>query len=550
MSVTHTPVETLLQRARATPGAPWLHQSINGYWGAYTYQDCADQVMRMANALQGLGYPKGSVIGIGGRNTAHWFLADLAINAAGYVSVGLYPQQATEHTRYIVEHCEAKAVIVGPLMDAKSFMDGIPAGVTTIRMPYPDAPPCQLEWDAMVKITGPLKRAEDRPADALTTLVYTSGTTGHPKGVMLNWNNARFTIEGLLKTMPAKGQEVFFSYLPLAHMFERGAIEFSSLYLGAEIHFLEHLEKLPAQLAQVRPTRFFGVPLVYTRIQAGILKKMPQEKLDKLLKIPVVSGLVKSKIKKTIGLDRAWMVVSGAAPMPRPLIEWFARLDIQILQGYGMTENCIYATVSTPKANKIGAVGKALPGANMKINDQGEILFNHPGVMMGYYKEPEKTRETMTDDGYLRTGDKGHVDEDGYLFITGRVKDIFKTMKGKYVAPAPIEGALARNTDIEQLCFVGSELKQPIMLVSLSDAGRAKPKVEVEAGLITDMEAVNATLEPHEAIGKIVVVKDTWTIDNHLMTPTMKVKRNEIEKRYGALIRAEGETRNAVSWEG
>ena len=349
--------------------------------------------------------------------------------------------------------------------------------------------------------------------------------------------------------MPAKGQEVFFSYLPLAHMFERGAIEFSSLYLGAEIHFLEHLEKLPEQLAFVRPTRFFGVPLVYTRIQAGILKRMPQEKLDRLLKIPVLSSLVKSKIKKAIGLDRAWMVVSGAAPMPRPLLEWFEKLDLQILQGYGMTENSIYATVSTPKANRIGAVGREMPDANMKISEEGEILFKHAGVMQGYYKEPEKTRDTFTADGYLRTGDKGHVDADGYLFITGRVKDIFKTMKGKYVAPAPIEGALARNTDIDQLCFTGSELKQPIMLVSLSDAGRAKSREQVEQGLVADMDAVNATLEPHEAIGKIVVVKDAWTIDNNLMTPTMKVKRNEIEKRYGELIRKEGETRNKVSWE-
>ena len=544
-----TPVETLLQRAKKTPDDPWLHQSINGHWGSYSYAECADKVMRMATALQAQGWPKGSVVAIAGRNTAHWFLADLAINAAGYVSVGLYPKQSAEHTRYIVEHSEAKAVIVGPMMDADEFMGALPHGLLTIRMPYPDAPPCQLEWETLEARHGRLLRPEERPSDALVTLVYTSGTTGNPKGVMLSWDNARFTIEGMLKVMPAKGQEVFFSYLPLAHMFERGAIEFSSLYLGAEIHFLEHLEKLPEQLAFVRPTRFFGVPLVYTRIQAGILKRMPQEKLDRLLKIPVLSSLVKSKIKKAIGLDRAWMVVSGAAPMPRPLLEWFEKLDLQILQGYGMTENSIYATVSTPKANRIGAVGREMPDANMKISEEGEILFKHAGVMQGYYKEPEKTRDTFTADGYLRTGDKGHVDADGYLFITGRVKDIFKTMKGKYVAPAPIEGALARNTDIDQLCFTGSELKQPIMLVSLSDAGRAKSREQVEQGLVADMDAVNATLEPHEAIGKIVVVKDAWTIDNNLMTPTMKVKRNEIEKRYGELIRKEGETRNKVSWE-
>ena len=549
MLATQPPVETLLLRAAETPNAPWLHQSIGGVWRAWTYREVADQVMRMAASIQQLGLPKGAAIGIGGRNTAHWFMADLAIAAAGCISVGLYPKQSAEHLRYILAHCEAKAVIVGPMMEPEEFMDVLPPELITIRMPYPDAPPCQLEWDALIANVTPLAEPVARGAQDLTTLVYTSGTTGHPKGVMINWANAQFTIDGLIKCMPPKKEEIFFSYLPLAHMFERGAVEFSSLYLGAQIYFLEHLEKLPEQLAFVRPTRFFGVPLVYTRIQAGVLKKMPQEKLDKLLSIPLLSSLIKRKIKKAIGLDRAWLIFSGAAPMPTALIQWFAKLDIQILQGYGMTENSIYASANLPHANRIGSVGREQPGANTRIAADGEIQYQHPGVMAGYYKEPEKTRETFTEDGYLRTGDKGRLDADGYLYITGRTKDIFKTMKGKYVAPAPIEGALARNTDIEQLCFVGSELKQPIMLVSLSEIGRNKPREEAERGLIAEMEAVNATLEPHEAIAKIVVVKDPWTIDNNLMTPTMKVKRNEIEKQYHALITKEGSTRGKVSWE-
>lgn len=549
MLATQTPVETLLLRAQETPNWPWLHQSIDGVWRAWTYKEVAEQVMRMASAIRNLGIPQGAAVGIGGRNTAHWFMADLAISAAGCISVGLYPKQSAEHLKYILAHCEAKAVIVGPMMEPAEFMDALPPELITIRMPYPDAPPCQHEWDRLTAAVTPLAKPIVRGPEELITLVYTSGTTGYPKGVMLNWKNAQFTIDGLLKQMPARGQEIFFSYLPLAHMFERGAVEFSSLYLGAQIYFLEHLEKLPEQLAFVRPTRFFGVPLVYTRIQAGILKKMPQEKLDKLLKIPLLSGLIKKKIKRAIGLDRAWMTVSGAAPMPKPLIEWFAKLGINVLQGYGMTENSIYASVNTPTANRIGSVGREMPGANTRIAADGEIQYKHAGVMTGYYKEPEKTRETFTEDGYLRTGDKGALDADGYLYITGRTKDIFKTMKGKYVAPAPIEGAMARNTDIDQLCFVGSELKQPIMLVSLNEAGRNKPREVIEQDLIADMEAVNGPLEPHEAIGKIVVVKDIWTIDNNLMTPTMKVKRNEIEKRYHALIAKEGETRNKVSWE-
>ena len=542
------PIQRLQAQVEAMPDAPWLHQSINSVWRAYSYKEVLDQVLRMAEAIGKLGIEKGSAIAISGRNTAHWIMADLAITAAGCVSVGLYPKQSQEHTRYILGHCEAKAVFVGPMMDPEEFMTALPESIARIRFPYPDAPPCALEWDRLIAQHEPIKKPHSPAPGELLTLVYTSGTTGYPKGVMITWRNAAFTIEGLLKVLPPKKEEIFFSYLPLAHMFERGAIGFSSLYLNAQVYFLEHLEKLAEQLAFVRPTRFFGVPLVYTRIQAGILKKMPQEKLDKLLRIPIISSIVKNKIKRGVGLDRAWMVVSGAAPLPRALINWFAKLDIDVLQGYGMTENSIYATFNTPWANKPGTVGKQMPGANMKLSESGEILFKHPGVMAGYYKEPQKTEETFTEDGYLRTGDKGSIDADGYLSITGRVKDIFKTMKGKYVAPAPIEGALARNTDIEQLCFVGSELKQPIMLITLSEAGRKKPRAEVEEGLIAEMTAVNATLEAHEEIGKIVVVNEAWTIDNGLMTPTMKVKRPQVEGRYKELIAAEGEKRNKVSW--
>ncbi|MDP3857858.1 MAG: AMP-binding protein [Stagnimonas sp.] len=550
MLAAQNPIERLLVRAAETPDAPWLYQSINGVWSALSYSQIADQVLRMAAAIQAQGIAPGSAIGIGGRNTAHWVMADLAISAAGCVSVGLYPKQSVDHLQYILKHCEAKLVFVGPMIDAQEFMDALPPELPTIGFPYPDAPKCKLDWSRLVEQHAPLAKPTPPGPDDLMTLVYTSGTTGYPKGVMLSWRNAQFTVEGLLKAMPPRREEIFFSYLPLAHMFERGAVEISSLYLGAKIYFLEHLEKLPEQLAFVRPTRFFGVPLVYTRIQAGILRKMPQEKLDRLVGIPLIGSLVKRKLKKAIGLDRARYIFSGAAPMPKPLLEWFDKLGIQVLQGYGMTENSIYASANTPSANRIGSVGREMPGASTKISESGEILYKHPGVMLGYYKEPEKTKETFTEDGYLRTGDKGQLDADGYLYITGRVKDIFKTMKGKYVAPAPIEGALARNTDIDQLCFVGSELKQPIMLVSLNDAGKKKPRGDIEAGLIADMEAVNANLEPHEAIGKIVVVKDPWSIDNGLMTPTMKVKRPQVEQRYCDLIRKEGETRSKVAWEG
>ncbi len=544
------PIETLLQWAKERPNQIWLNQPINDVWTKYTWAECEAQVRSMATALRNLGLPPGARIAISGRNTAHWFLADMAISMAGYISVGLYPKQACEAVKFIFEHSETKAVFVGPMPDPQEFMDTLPKGVITIAMPYPDVPACDKNWNDLVRASEPFAGYQAPDPKSLVTLIYTSGTTGNPKGVMITGENMMFAANGLVKAMPAQGHERFFSYLPLAHAFERGAVELASIYFGAEVFFLENLEKLAEQLKQVAPTRFFGVPLVYGRIQTGVLKKMPQAKLDRLLKIPLLSSLIKKKIKAGVGLQNARYLFAGAAPMPIPLMNWFEKLGITVLQGYGMTENNIYATANLPKANRIGSVGRAMPGADMRIAEDGEIQYKHAGVTTGYYKDPEKTAELFTEDGWLRTGDKGRIDEDGYLYITGRTKDIFKTLKGKYVAPAPIEGALSRNTDIDQLCFVGTGLKQPIMVITLTEPGQKKPRPEVEKGLIADMAAVNETLEPHEQIAKIVVAKDAWTIENSIMTPTMKVKRNEVEKRYLSLLEScAGDVKTKVVWE-
>jgi long-chain acyl-CoA synthetase len=545
---TRNPVEMLLHWEQERPTQPWLFQPLHGEWQGITWGQAADQVRRIASALKAR-YAPGTAIAISGRNTAHWFMADLAIAMAGCISVGLYPKQSTDAVKYILNHCEAKALFVGPSMDLEEFLGAVPAGIDRISFPYPDVPKGDLAWDELVQSHEPMNGYAAPDPKELWTLIYTSGTTGNPKGVMITGENLSFAAGGLMKAMPAQGQERFFSYLPLAHAFERGALEVASIYFGAEVYFLEHIEKLAEQLKEVAPTRFFGVPLVYGRIQTGVLKKMPQQKLDRLLKLPIISGIVKRKIKQGAGLQNARYLFVGAAPMPIPLLNWFQKLGITVLQGYGMTENNIYATANLPGANRIGSVGRPMPGANMKLSEEGEILFKHPGVMAGYYKEPEKTRETFTADGYLRTGDKGKVDADGYLYITGRVKDIFKTLKGKYVAPGPIEGAMARNTDIDQMCFVGTGLKQPIMVVTLLPDAWKKPREAVGKQLVADMEEVNKTLEPHEEIAKILVVKETWTIDNNMMTPTMKVKRNMVEEKYMPLIQKEAETRSKLAWE-
>ncbi|HEX2531844.1 MAG TPA: AMP-binding protein [Burkholderiaceae bacterium] len=549
MDVEKYPVQMLLHWASLQPHMPWLFQPVDGKWHSTTWAQAADQVARMAAALQSMGWEPGSRICISGRNTAHWFLADLAIAMAGHVSVGLYPRQSAENTRYIVEHSEAKAVFLGPMPEPDGFLKALPQGVRTIAFPYREAPSGELQWNDLIARHAPLSAYDAPSSDALMTLVYTSGTTGSPKGVMLTYGNMIFTVHGALAVVPPEPGERYFSYMPLAHAFERIAVEMGSFYTGAEVHFLENVDKLAEQLPQVAPTRFFGVPLVYSRIQAGVLKKVPQEKLDSLMAIPLVRGLIRRKIRKGIGLHNSRLCVVGAAPMPVPLMEWFRKIGIDICQGYGMTEASVYPTACLPWQNRVGSVGKPLPDSGFKLADDGEILFRHGGLMAGYYKAPELTAAAFTEDGYLRTGDKGRVDEDGFLYITGRVKDIFKTTKGKYVAPAPIECALARNTNIDQLLFIGSGLTQPIMLVTLAEDARRKPKDQLEQELLADMVLVNAALEPHERIAKCVILKDGWSIENGLLTPTMKVRRSEVEKRYGALIERETETRNAISWE-
>ncbi|HCW06190.1 MAG TPA: AMP-dependent synthetase, partial [Cytophagales bacterium] len=318
-------------------------------------------------------------------------------------------------------------------------------------------------------------------------------------------------------------------FLPLCHIAERHLTEVLGCATGASISFVESLETFARDLGSVQPNLFFGVPRIWSRFQEKILEKMPQQKLDRLFKIPFLNKIVKKKIVKKLGLSQSLINASGAAPMPVALLKWLNELGIKIHEIYGMTENCALSHGNQEEV-RYGTVGKVMPSVQAKFSEEGEILTRHESLMMGYYKEPTMTAEAFTADGFLKTGDLGSMDKDGFVTITGRVKDQFKTDKGKYVSPSPMELRLSKNTDIGHVCVVGVGIPQPIALINLSESGKLKSREQLIKSLSSTIIEVNNTVEDYEKLKKAVIMKDEWTIANGLMTPTLKTKRNEIEK--------------------
>ena len=516
------------------PDAVWLRQPVAGVWHDFTWRQVDDQARRLASALLALGCVPGDRVALLAKNCAEWFISDLAIQLAGLISVPLYPLQAPEQIAYVLEHADCKVILVGKLDEPDKLATGIAPHITRIAMPYPTMPTAH-DWHSLLARHAPLAGTREQQADELLSILYTSGTTGAPKGVMLSAGAMARSAAWATGELGIGPGDQFFSYLPLSHAAERFLVQFNSLYSGAPVAFVESLETFTSDLRHVRPTVFFSVPRLWTRFQQGVLEKLPQSRLDRLLGIPLLGWLVARKIRQGLGLDRARILVSGAAAISTGLLEWYRRIGLTICEGYGMTEHFAYGCFNRPGQVRLGSVGRPMPSLEVRIAEDGEILLRSQTLMQGYYLDPEKTAETLRD-GWLHTGDKGAVDGDGYLRITGRVKDIFKTSKGKYVAPAPIEGEIAKCQWVEQVCLMGSNLDQPLALIELSPAARQQPREQVAADLQTHLAVLNSRLEPHERISHFVLVREPWTVDNGCMTPTMKIRRNVLEARHAELI--------------
>jgi long-chain acyl-CoA synthetase len=525
-----------------------------------TWQQAGDEARRVASWLKSLGathgWPAGSTVAILGKNSAHWILADLAIWMAGYVSVPIYPTFNSQALRFILEHSEARVCFVGKLDEVGALQDGVPAGVTLISLPLSPESLNATPWESLISTNPALPGEPARDGEELCTIIYTSGTTGNPKGVMHKFNAMAWGLKSATSagrvSMDSSNQ--LLSYLPLAHVAERMLIEQGALMYGSHIFFAESLDTFVQDLQRAQPTVFFSVPRLWVKFQQGVHGKFPPKKLNFLLGLPIIGGIVRKKILKGLGLGNCQIAAGGAAPMPPDVLRWYRDLGLDLIEVYGMTENCGVSHGTLPGTFKPGTVGLPYSGVETRIDaETGEIQMRAPCLMIGYYKDPVQTAATFTLDGWLKTGDKGVVNADGCLKITGRVKDIFKTSKGKYVAPAPVEDLLVTNPDIEACAVTGANFAQPFAVVMLSAdaqtrANTAQGKAAIIESFTAHLKAVNAQLDAHEKLDFIAVVATTWSPENGFVTPTFKVKRNKVEEAYGGQYAAWSMQHKPVVW--
>ena len=544
LSMNDAAIPTLIERfyhwEKTTPEKVFLRQPKGDQWDEMTFKDAGREARKMVTAL----------------NCDYWILADLAIMIGGYVSVPFYSSLPGDQLAEVIRLGDLKAIFIGKLDHwDDGHVQAVSSGLTAIKFPHYDGNAvvtAGLDWKDLTDGQAPYGEDFAPGLDDLWTIKFTSGTTGTPKGVMhvhrspamIMINEEKENWIGIFDIDEPR----FFSFLPLNHVGERIAVELPAIWLGGTISFAESLGSFVANIRDTQPTSIFAVPRIWTNFYLGVIKQIPEKRLNLLLSIPGVSGVLRRKLRTGLGLRDIQIAGTGAAITPAFIKNFYKKLGIHLVEAYGMTEVCGSMTNSPMHDAPMDSVGKAIPGGAVKIDpDSGEVLMSSPYMMTGYYKNPEKTAEVLQD-GWLQSGDRGTLDENGFLRIVGRVKDAFKTAKGSYVTPNPLEEVLSKNDFVEQVCVVGLGIPQPIALYNLSEIGRSADRSEVETALMSDIRSLNEKRAKYEHISTAVIQSETWSQDNDFLTPTLKVKRFNLDSAYGEQYLEWHECSDKVVW--
>jgi len=573
--------------------AEHLKSKVDGQWRPWSSDAVRTAVEELSMGLRGLGVEKGDSVAILSENRPEWALADLASLTAGAVDVPIYSTLTAAQVKYILEDSQAKVAFVSNVLQARKLAEvrrQLPQLRHLIRMAEgPDFPGGFLSLTE-VRQNGRQAlgadpqavrtRAAEVKADDLATLIYTSGTTGDPKGVMLMHSNIVSNVTAARQVFNVfDADDVALSFLPLCHIFERMAGYYMMLDVGATIAYAESVEAVPANMAEVRPTVMCSVPRLYEKMYARVLEKVagdpPKRQkvfrwaisvgrelfrnrsarttapLGTRLKGLVADKLVFGKIRARTG-GRLKLFVSGGAPLSREINEFFGAVGLQILEGYGLTETSPVITCNRPDRFKPGTVGLPLPGVEVKIAEDGEILTRGPHVMKGYYNKPQATAESIDAEGWFRTGDVGVIDGEGFLTITDRKKDLIVTSGGKNIAPQPIENVLKSSPLIAEVVMIGDRRNFPSALVvpnfeTLEKWARekgipfaAREELVERPDVVALYEQAIRELTPHlaqfERIKKVALLTREFTLEAGELTPTLKVKRRVIEQKYKDVI--------------
>lgn len=559
MPLEQPPLESIVERfyfwERSTPQHAFLRQPTGDEWHTYSFAEVGEQARRMCAYLRAIGLQPGDHIGLLSKNCAHWIIADLAIMMGGFVSVPYYPSLPKEALRQVIELSDIKCLFVGKLEEFDARKEAIDENLKVIRFPeYASAERIDIgvAWDEAIAEHDPISGTPAPDLDALWTIKFTSGTTGTPKGVMHSHRMPAMVMAseretnwiGLFKVSKLK----FLSYLPLNHVGERMGVEVPAIYAGGTISFTQNIDTFMNNIRDTQPNLFFGVPRIWTKFYLGIVATMSPAKLSLLLSLPIISGMIKRKIRTAIGMADIQIAATGAAITPAFIKKFFKKLDIHLVEAYGMTEVGGSMCNSPDPDSPLDSVGKAIPSGQIKIDpESGEVLMQTPYVMLGYYKDPVKTAQVLVD-GWIHSGDRGTCDENGFVRITGRVSDAFKTAKGSYVIPNPLEEVISENEYVEQVCVAGLGLPQPIALINLAEHAGNSTQSDVSDSILASVEKLNQTRAKYEHISTCVLMGEPWTEDNGLLTPTMKVRRAELDSQYSNQYQGWHDSDEKVLW--